>query len=66
MSIQWLEFEAFKNKIEIRHALNHGEEQFGPYYVDGFCDWDKVQYALHMSLPVVFGMIVQSAVQYWA
>lgn len=37
-SIQWLEFEAFRNKIEIRHALNHGEEKFGPYHVDGFCD----------------------------
>ncbi len=44
-SIQWLEHEAFKNKIEIQHALSHREQQFGPYHVDGFCERDNVRTA---------------------
>ena len=48
-SIQWLEFEAFKNGVEIHHALNHGEKQFGPYHVDGFCERGNVRTAYEFA-----------------
>ncbi len=35
-SVQWLEYLAHTQDIEIKHALNHGEQQFGPFYVDGY------------------------------
>ncbi|KAK0153088.1 putative DNA polymerase [Merluccius polli] len=48
-SIQWLEFEAFKNDADIMHALNHGEKQFGPYHVDVFCEWGGVRTAYEFA-----------------
>ncbi|XP_024117194.2 uncharacterized protein LOC112138787 [Oryzias melastigma] len=39
-SIQWLEFEADVNGIFIQHALNKGEKQIGPYFVDGYHELD--------------------------
>ena len=38
VSIQWLEYIAKTRGIFIQHALNIGEKQFGPYYVDGYSD----------------------------
>ncbi|KAI3354720.1 hypothetical protein L3Q82_004502 [Scortum barcoo] len=35
VSMQWLEYVAHVENIEIRHALNYGEQAFGPYFVDG-------------------------------
>ena len=36
VSILWLEYLAHTEKIEIRHALNLGEQQIGSYFVDGY------------------------------
>ena len=36
VSMQWLEYLAHTENIEIKHALNHGEEKFGRLYVDGY------------------------------
>ncbi|XP_039511243.1 uncharacterized protein LOC120466725 [Pimephales promelas] len=35
-SIQWLEFIKSKDCVPVQHALNHGEQAFGPYHVDGY------------------------------
>ncbi|GAA6228949.1 uncharacterized protein LOC117597613 isoform X1 [Lates japonicus] len=34
-SIQWLDWVMHKQKIFIQHALNMGEKQIGPFFVDG-------------------------------
>ncbi|XP_027136084.1 uncharacterized protein LOC113746038 [Larimichthys crocea] len=44
-SIQWLEWVARSNNVFIQHALNKGEKQVGPYFVDGFAKIDGVAYA---------------------
>nr|DAC81317.1 TPA_asm: PolB [Larimichthys croaker adintovirus] len=44
-SIQWLEWVARSNNVFIQHALNKGEKQVGPYFVDGFAEIDGVAYA---------------------
>ncbi|XP_051811557.1 uncharacterized protein LOC127536113 isoform X1 [Acanthochromis polyacanthus] len=36
VSMQWLEFMAKAEGSEIRHALNHGEQRFGDFIVDGY------------------------------
>ncbi|XP_077961146.1 uncharacterized protein LOC144382995 [Gasterosteus aculeatus] len=36
VSMQWLEYVALTENIEIKHALNHGEQLFEPFYVDGY------------------------------
>ncbi|KAL0148364.1 hypothetical protein M9458_056344, partial [Cirrhinus mrigala] len=35
-SIEWLEYIGKSRRVDIQHALNHGEVSFGKYYVDGF------------------------------
>ncbi|CAK6983526.1 uncharacterized protein LOC117474988, partial [Scomber scombrus] len=37
-SIQWLEWLAQSKGVFIRHALNAGEKQLGPYFVDGYSE----------------------------
>ena len=44
-SIQWLEWVARSNNIFIQHALNRGEKQVGPSFVDGYAEIDGVAYA---------------------
>ncbi|KAG2468615.1 DPOM polymerase, partial [Polypterus senegalus] len=39
-NIQWLEYVSAAEGIKIQHALNAGEKQFGPYFVDGFATID--------------------------
>ncbi|XP_028653646.2 uncharacterized protein LOC114648659 [Erpetoichthys calabaricus] len=39
-NIQWLEYVSAVEGIKIQHALNAGEKQFGPYFVDGFATID--------------------------
>ncbi|XP_037603314.1 uncharacterized protein LOC119474981 [Sebastes umbrosus] len=36
VSMQWLEYVARTENIEMQHAINRGEQQFGPYFVDGY------------------------------
>ena len=35
-AVRWIQSEAKKNEIEIRHALNGGEEKICDHYVDGY------------------------------
>ena len=35
-AVRWIQSEAKKKKIEIRHALNGGEEKICGHYVDGY------------------------------
>ena len=35
-AVRWIQSQAKKNKIEIRHALNGGEEKICGHYVDGY------------------------------
>ncbi|KAG6937980.1 hypothetical protein G0U57_007829, partial [Chelydra serpentina] len=41
-SIQWLLYISHKENIQIRHALQGGELQVGPYFLDGYADVDGV------------------------
>ena len=50
MARQWLQYESEKYKIHIQHARNGGERQFGPYFVDGFCESTKTIYEFHGCL----------------
>jgi hypothetical protein len=45
--IQWLEFIAERDGIEIQHAMNGGEYQIGKYKVDGYCKETKTCYEFH-------------------
>lgn len=44
ISIQWLEYVAYRENIGIQHALNRGEKAFGPFFVDGYCAATKTCY----------------------
>ncbi|XP_048015433.1 uncharacterized protein LOC125247925 [Megalobrama amblycephala] len=35
-SIQWLEYIKESRNVDVRHALNYGEVQFGPFHLDGY------------------------------
>ena len=52
VSTQWLEYLSHPRKIEITHAVNQGEHQMGPYFVDGI---DLIQKSV-MNLQGVFTM----------
>ena len=43
-SIQWLEYLAHSNNLEIRHALNHGEAKYGPFFLDGYAPTTNTAY----------------------
>ena len=38
VSIQWLEYVADREGLDIQHALNRGEKSFGQFFVDGYCE----------------------------
>ena len=38
VSIQWLECVSKKDIVFIQHALNGGEKQLRPYFVDGYAE----------------------------
>ncbi|XP_053090991.1 uncharacterized protein LOC117597613 isoform X1 [Pangasianodon hypophthalmus] len=44
-SIQWLEWIMAKEKIFIQHAINRGEKQISPFFVDGYAEIDGEKYA---------------------
>lgn len=43
-SIQWLEYLSLSNNCDIKHALNHGEQAFDPFYVDGYNAEERMCY----------------------
>ena len=36
ISIEWLDYVAYRDEVDIKHAHNHGEQRIGCYLVDGF------------------------------
>lgn len=44
LSIQWLKFVSFQNKINIRHGKNHREFKIGRYFVDGYEETTRTVY----------------------
>ena len=36
ISIEWLDYVAYRDEVDIKHAHNHGEQRIGRYLVDGF------------------------------
>ncbi|XP_045210544.2 uncharacterized protein LOC123561948 [Mercenaria mercenaria] len=43
-AIRWIQGIAYKHDTKIQHALNGGEQQIGPYFVDGFDKERKTVY----------------------
>ncbi|XP_053390656.1 uncharacterized protein LOC128553502 [Mercenaria mercenaria] len=43
-AIRWIQGIAYKHDTKIQHALNGGEQQIGPYFVDGFDKETKTMY----------------------
>ncbi|XP_039614013.1 uncharacterized protein LOC120532230 [Polypterus senegalus] len=48
-SIQWMMFLSEKEKINIRHALNHGEVKMGSFYLDGYAEIQGVPTAFEFA-----------------
>ncbi|XP_029975791.1 uncharacterized protein LOC115408984 [Salarias fasciatus] len=48
-SIQWLEYVSHSRGVFIQHALNRGETQIGPYFVDGFATIDDVEWVFEFQ-----------------
>ncbi|CAM5130676.1 unnamed protein product [Natator depressus] len=48
-SIQWLLYISQKEHIQIRHALQGGELQVGPYFLDGYANIDGVHTAFEFN-----------------
>ncbi|XP_065436103.1 uncharacterized protein LOC135979895 isoform X1 [Chrysemys picta bellii] len=48
-SIQWLLYISHKENIQIRHALQGGELQVGPYFLDGYANVDGVRTAFEFN-----------------
>ena len=36
MNIEWLDYIAYRDEVDIKHAHNHGEKRIGSFLVDGF------------------------------
>ena len=36
ISIEWLDYAAYRDEVDIKHAHNHGEQRIGRYLVDSF------------------------------
>lgn len=47
VAIEWLEFLASGNDIDIKHALNGGEFKVGKYRMDGYCVTNNTCYEFH-------------------
>ena len=53
-SIRWMDFIAYKENIQIRHALNgRGEVNIEGHFVDGFCEATNTIYQYHVSFSFI-------------
>lgn len=46
-SILWLNYISMKENVDIEHAQNKGEKQFGKYFLDGYDPNNKIGYEFH-------------------
>lgn len=64
-SIQWLDFVAFTENLQIQHALNKtGEHKIAGISVDGFCEATKTIYQYHVRFVFSFKHFFKITVDY--
>jgi predicted phosphoribosyltransferase len=47
IALKWLKWVVQTERVHILHKLNGGEQQFGPYKVDGYCRSTNTIYEFH-------------------